>query len=300
MSGKINLFGKTMNVYKAALHMHSTVSDGQFDPLTVMRMYEEAGYDVYAFTDHRKTNPVSSYRSEMTLISGMEIHPAGPRGIPWHIVALNVPESFENPSNLPAQDAVDRVVAAGGLCIVAHPYWCGFTSAEVMTLKSVSAMEVYNSECRYIGRGYNMQLWDEVLDAGSLLPPVAVDDLHGAESFSLGWTMIAAKDCSVSSLMNALREGSMYASQGPEIFSMTLENKIFRAEFSPCTEAIVMSNRSRGFCGMVEPRSSERKKECNAVEFDLSKVAPENYLRLQIMDRDRRYAWSAPFRVSGK
>ena len=300
MSGKIHFFGETLNVYKAALHMHSTVSDGALEPLAVMRMYEEAGYDVYAFTDHRRINPVSSYRSGMTLISGMEIHPAGPRGGIWHIVALNVPEGFEDPGSLPIQEAIDRVVDAGGLCIVAHPYWCGFTSAEVMRLKSVSAVEVYNSECRYIGRASSVQLWDEMLEAGALLPPVAVDDLHGVESFNLGWTMIAAEDSSVSSLMDSIRKGRIYASQGPVILNLSLEGSRFRAEFSPCVEAILLTNPSREFCGTVESRALRDKTECSFVEFDLSEATPNEYFRLQLMDRNHRYAWSAPFRITGK
>ena len=279
MSGRIHLFGKDLNVYKAALHMHSTVSDGDLEPLTVMRMYEDAGYDVYAFTDHRRTNPVSSYRSRMTLISGMEIHPAGPGGALWHIVALNVPESFENPGELPVQEAIDCVVAAGGICIAAHPYWCGFSSAEVMELKSLSALEVYNSECSYIGRASSVQLWDELLGAGVLLPPVAVDDLHGEESFNLGWTMIAAEDPSVAALMDSLRKGRMYASQGPEIFHISLEGTRFHAEFSPCVEAILLTNPSRGFCGTVESRSLRTKKECQVVDFDLSAAGPDHYFR---------------------
>ena len=107
MPGRIHLFGKDLNVYKAVLHMHSTVSDGDLEPLVVMRMYEDAGYDVCAFTDHRRTYPISSYRSSMTLISDMEIHPAGPRGGIWHIVALNVQESLEDPEEFPVQEAID-------------------------------------------------------------------------------------------------------------------------------------------------------------------------------------------------
>ena len=300
MNRTIRFFGKRKNVYKAALHMHSTLSDGEFDPETLLRLYEEAGYDVFAFTDHRRTNPVSSYQSSMTLISGMEIHPMGPRGVLWHIVALNVPEDFENPCDLSAQEAIDRVIASGGLCIAAHPYWCGFTSAEVLTLKSISAVEVYNSECRYIGRACSVQLWDEMLSAGALLPAVAVDDLHRAESLFLGWTMIAAEDRSVPSLTEAIRKGSLYASQGPEIFSMSLENNIFRAEFSPCAEAVLLSNSIHRFCGGVALNARDACTECHSVEFDLSQCNPDLYFRLQLIDRNHRFAWSAPFRCAGK
>ena len=79
---KISFYGKELPVFKSSLHIHSTVSDGSFSPDEVIKLYAEAGYDVLAFTDHYKTNPVSTYDGRgMTLISGAEIHPVGPRNV---------------------------------------------------------------------------------------------------------------------------------------------------------------------------------------------------------------------------
>ena len=88
-----------LTVLKANLHTHTTNSDGTFSPSEVIGFYADAGYDVLAFTDHRTTNRVSEYDAEgMTLLSGIELHPAGPRGIPWHILAIGIPEFFLHPS----------------------------------------------------------------------------------------------------------------------------------------------------------------------------------------------------------
>ncbi|MCK4983019.1 MAG: hypothetical protein KAS17_08860 [Victivallaceae bacterium] len=58
-------------------------------------------------------------------------------------------------SILPYQEAIEAVIKAGGECIVAHPYWNGFTSAEIMQVKNLIALEVYNTDTRYIGKGYS-------------------------------------------------------------------------------------------------------------------------------------------------
>ena len=80
-----------LNVYKANLHTHSSVSDGKFTPQEMIDKYSAAGYDVLSLTDHGKHNDLSSCDHRgMTLIPGMELHPAGPRGIRWHILALNI------------------------------------------------------------------------------------------------------------------------------------------------------------------------------------------------------------------
>ena len=145
-----------LTVLKANLHTHTTNSDGTFSPSEVIGFYADAGYDVLAFTDHRTTNHVSEYDAEgMTLLSGIELHPAGPRGIPWHILAIGIPENFSCTHPESGQQAVDAVRQAGGVAFAAHPYWCGFTAAEVMTLNGIAGIEVYNTSTRYIGKEYN-------------------------------------------------------------------------------------------------------------------------------------------------
>lgn len=183
-----------LTVLKANLHTHTTNSDGTFSPSEVIGFYADAGYDVLAFTDHRTTNHVSEYDAEgMTLLSGIELHPAGPRGIPWHILAIGIPENFSCTHPESGQQAVDAVRQAGGVAFAAHPYWCGFTAAEVMTLNGIAGIEVYNTSTRYIGKEYNMTIWDETLDAGRNYTALAVDDVHGKPDLFRGWTMICAK-----------------------------------------------------------------------------------------------------------
>ena len=99
-----------LTVLKANLHTHTTNSDGTFSPSEVIGFYADAGYDVLACTDHRTTNLVSEYDAEgMTLLSGIELHPAGPRGIPWHILAIGIPENFSCTHPESGQQAVDAV-----------------------------------------------------------------------------------------------------------------------------------------------------------------------------------------------
>ena len=42
------------NFYKAAMHTHSTVSDGRCTPAEVKEIYKSMGYSVVAFTDHSR------------------------------------------------------------------------------------------------------------------------------------------------------------------------------------------------------------------------------------------------------
>ena len=293
----MDVYGRRLHSYKANLHTHSTLSDGEFPPQEVIRLYREHGYSVLAFTDHRKTNPVSGYDgSGLTLLSGIELHPNGPRGIRWHLLALGVPESFPGEFES-GQQAVDAVNAAGGIVFAAHPYWCGFTSAEVMTLSGVCGTEVYNTSTRYIGKAYNMQLWDEILDAGKRCTALAVDDMHRTSDLFRGWTMICAENNTPQALLTALKAGDFYASQGPEFHRLSYQDGIFEAEFTPCTEAILLTAQSRGYCGRVPDSSGA---ETTALRVDLRDRPPQRYLRCQLRDRNGNYAWSMPLYFMNK
>ena len=46
------LISPAKKYYKAALHPHSTVSDGKLTPLESKALYKERGYSILALTDH--------------------------------------------------------------------------------------------------------------------------------------------------------------------------------------------------------------------------------------------------------
>ncbi len=287
----IDFYGQKLPVWKANLHTHTTNSDSKFTPEETINLYRNAGYNVLALTDHRRTNAVSELDGRgMLLLSGIEMHPPGPRGILWHLLAVGVPEDFGYDEQEAPQVMLDRAIAAGAICFAAHPYWCGLTATEVMSLKGFAGLEVYNASTRRIGKALNMQIWDEILDSGALYNAIAVDDIHHAEHFQKGWTMIAAGECTANAIMKALHEGRYYASTGPEITRLAIENGIFKAEFSTCIEAILMTNKSNG-CGRIEGEFTE-------LEADISRWPKGSYIRLQIKDKNGNYAWSNPLIIS--
>ena len=62
--------------YKANMHSHSTLSDGSLTPEEIKAAYQEKGYQIFAFSDHRKLIPHPELKDENFLPS--IIIPAGP------------------------------------------------------------------------------------------------------------------------------------------------------------------------------------------------------------------------------
>ena len=291
----MNYYGEERIPLKANLHTHTTKSDGALEPQDVINRYAAKDYTVLALTDHRQVHPIAPYDPKgMILIQGAELHPLNPaRGNNWHLVALDLPEDFQcvNPAvtGETAQQVIDLVAAAGGITAVAHPYWCGYGSEMVKTVKGAFAVEIYNTECRGINREYSLQTWDELLHDGYRIPGIAVDDVHGAHNLFGGWTVICAKERTRESVMEALRNGDFYASQGPEFTSITLEGDILRAEFTECEyAAFIRTNTGRRHWG-------EPGKPLTSMELDVSDLRGKNwYIRCCIRDAQGHYAWSNP------
>ena len=310
----IDFYGRKLNTYRANLHTHSTTSDGKFTPNEVAALYAKEGYDVLCMTDHHRTNRIADIDPHgMLIISGVELHPAGGRIRRSHLLCVNVPETFntlvaavrEEGENR-MQEVIDAVNAAGGLCYFAHPYWCGFRAEEIAALHGLAGIEVYNTSTRYIGREYNMQLWDELCDMGLRLPALAVDDVHRPRDLFGGWTEICCEERTRECVVDALRNGNYYSTQGPRFKRLSFVDGVFEAEFTPVVSAIGLSNQCRGFCAGVPNFTGDGSApEITSCRFDTREINSSkktyincDYLRCQIVDAEGRHAWSNPIAIA--
>lgn len=289
---KINFYGRELPVFKSALHTHSTLSDGDFSPDEVIRLYKEAGFDVLAFTDHRKANPVSTYDGlGMTLLSGIELHPTGPRGALWHLLGLGVPEDFPG-KYATGQDAVDAVKKAGGLIYCAHPAGI-FTSGEILALKGIDGLEVSNTNGRFTGLESSEICWNELIAQDFLCPALAVDDTHTACDLFQNWTVIAAEDKSPEALLKALAKGDFYATQGPEFKRLSWHDGCFEAEFTEVVEAFLYGYPGMEIIGTPGFPTPETSPCLTSLKFSPG-PGFRGKIRCRIRDKYNRCAWSMP------
>jgi len=261
----INPFESNGRWFKANLHTHSTTSDGEATPQQRIEQSREHNYDVLALTDHRATNGGNCY----------------------HLVALNVPFGFEPEETDDANAYVRQIKDIGGDVLIAHPYWCGHNINHLMPLTGCIGLEVYNATCTRIGKGYSSVVWDDLLDAGNILPAVAVDDVHGGRDIFMGWTMIKAETLTLDAIMAALRTGCYYASSGPVIEDFRVQGDTVVVKCSPVVEIHFMSKRSQGRSFYTEPGATLTDAE--------REVSPElGYVRAEVLDAQGRRAWTNP------
>lgn len=283
-----NPFDAPGNWYKANFHTHTTASDGEFGLVERAREYRERGYAVLAITDHNYTTDVAGLSdSDFLVLGGLETHPDCPGCEPYHFVCLNVPHGFDCSEGGDPNERLRMVREAGGEVILAHPYWCGHNINHLLAIDGVVALEVYNSTCTKIGKGLSSVHWDDLLDAGSILPAVAVDDVHRGRDKFMGWTMLKAESLSTEQVMAALRTGCYYSSCGPVIEDFRVVDGQAMVRCSPAAEVHFIAQRANGcsfFADGGEPITSLEKQVGSGWK----------YVRVEIVDRRGNRAWTNP------
>ncbi len=280
-----DLFGKQR--YKVNLHMHTSLSDGALSPADAAKKYLAHGYDAIALTDHW----IFGHGGEMagmTILSGAEYNVGGSDGADgvFHIVGVGMTHEPMASKNLSAQELIDRIRAAGGLAILAHPAWSLNTPEQILPLLHVDATEIYNSVSDYCHsrRPDSSLIVDMLASRGRYYPLLAADDTHYYEAGEAcaSWIMVQAEENSSRALIHAIRKGDFYATQGPEVHLFP-EGDGYTVRCSPVSEIVFFSNL------VWAPRVFEGREICEAHYVPCDN---ERYLRVQVKDAEGRCAWT--------
>ena len=277
------------------LHMHTRRSDGRVSYEDAIARYEAAGYDFVAVTDHWVCSEKGTTAGGMLLLSGCEYNVGDTvqEGV-YHIVGVgmeNEPALTRGEPGLTPQRMIDAIRAAGGLAILAHPAWSLNSAEAVAKLTGLCGTEIYNTTSAVPPnmRPYSGLFVDQLASLGVLLPCMAADDAHRYErDATVSSIMVHARERSHEAIMEALRAGDFYATQGPSV-ALTVENGEAVVTCSPAVQVEFYSdavwNESRVAQG--EGITTAR---CKLMPF-------ETFVRAEVVDSEGRRAYSSPVRV---
>ncbi|MFP6589763.1 MAG: CehA/McbA family metallohydrolase, partial [Candidatus Latescibacterota bacterium] len=282
---------------KGNLHCHTTNSDGRVAPQERLDQYVAQGYDFLSLTDHRKITRVDSVDvpDDFVLIQGAELHPANPfGGQVHHFVCLNIHEDMAC-GTMPPQHVIDNVNKQGGQVWLAHPHWSSINIIrDTLPLKGFTGIEVFNSTCRFMGRGEGSVHWDDWMSLEDrVYPCLANDDTHGAPEDSRdtyeSWTMARVKERTTEAVLEALATGASYGSTGPEIHSIEVTRD------GDATQMHVKCSEARRIHAVTDTNGTEYRESgelFTEADFALRKGA--KWVRLEISGPQGDKAWSNP------
>lgn len=287
--------------WRGNLHMHSTQSDGAHSVAEACAAYAREGYDFVAMTDHflpEYGHPVTDTRICQTpafiTLAGAELHQGRlGNGELWHIVAVGLPWDFAPATESEtAEQICTRAAQAGAFLAFAHPGWFALTPEDVRSLPMVHAVEVYNHGTQ-VGqmRGDGWYLADIALNEGRRLSAIATDDMHRLGlGFGGGWTMVKVAELTPEAILASLHAGQFYASQGPMIHDIRVEEGGLIIDCSPVVTAVLVGSRARRAGAVIDAMSSR-------VVLSLAGIE-DGYFRVILRDRHGRHAWTNPVWLS--
>ena len=288
----MNLFDAGKRFYKGNLHMHTTISDGVLTPEEACAIYRANGYDFVAITDHRSIGRQRDIGG-LLVLSGGEYDFSFPTQ-QLHLLAI-MPDGALAGTEISREDPnafIQHILRHRGLVILAHPAWSLNTIEFMKSLGPLAAVEVFNSvsDAPWNGaRADSSHVLDLLYTNGRILPQVAADDSHwyiGEQCRS--YTMVQADSLTPGAIVEALKSGRFYASQGPEFRSVeVLEDRII-VETSPVEQILFNSNLAyvKGRC--------RREHDMIRSEYVFQRSAGERYVRCEITDAQGRRAWLSP------
>jgi hypothetical protein len=274
--------------FRGNLHCHSNRSDGTVSPEEVARAYREAGYDFILLSDHfeaeygwRITDTRDLRTPDFTTLLGAELSTGAwdERSTYW-TTAAGLPLDFE-----PGDDVRDAFVT------LLHP---GLNNLplEVVDGAAIDAVEIYNHSTgtSHPDRAEGAYMADGLLEQGHRLLLTAADDAHfhhDGDRFG-AWVEVDAEELDPDALLEALKAGRYYSTQGPRIERLELSGDQLHVATSEVAW-IAIGGGGDHWLDATEQRGSP----ITEATFDVSAFRG-SYCRVTAVDGSRRRAWGNP------
>lgn len=196
------------------------------------------------------------------------------------------------------QRFIDLARENGYLVSYNHPCWSMENPADILNYEGCFSMELMNTGSMTInGYEHNMALYDMMLRRGKFIYCHAADDNHNKKplndylSDSFGaWTMILAEELTYPAIISALEEGRFYASSGPDITALSIDENKVHMEFSPAVRAVMHMSPKRALSAYNSDGS-----EITSADFIIPDYAP--YVYFSVFAKDGTKAHVRAFKL---
>lgn len=172
-----------------------------------------------------------------------------------------------------------------------HPTWSQENYEQYSKYENMHAMEIYNNDCQILGyQSYVPGVYEDMLRLGKRIFVTSTDDNHNKfpqghpkfDSFG-GFTMIKAENLNYETVTDALFAGNFYASQGPEIYDLYIEDGKIHVK---CSDAdMILLNTVHRSAQSVYANPGE---SLNEASFAFEEN--DGYLRITIRDSKGKFA----------
>jgi hypothetical protein len=287
---------------KAALHAHSTVSDGTLAPEQVISEYKKRGYSVVAVSDHNRVFSCSKLSNDSDLLC-IEAEEWGAKR---HMLLLNL-----HAPPLPADslnETAERAASLGAFVIPAHPGFStiAWSEEEINSTPNITALEIFNAQ----HDSRPLYYWDLLLSAGKRIYGIADDDMHKINSIDSAHVEICMKNLSGEEFSSAFASGLFYSTTGvlmKEKFSAECGSSVYQMGSTancsnPILKAVISASKKGSYLANVSIISNGipvfSTGRCRSPCTILYNASESGYYRLEAADSLGKRLWSNPIWIN--
>lgn len=321
------LLDANKSFFKAQLHCHSKNSDGRLTVEKQKELFMRNGYSVVAFTDHEHLIDNSHLDDESFLtITACEVavkefpNESTMKNHKMRVAHLNFYALDQHNTVTPCYNSVydhfindaikDKIrfdgeyqrsyspeginkmikdaKKQGFLVSYNHPDWSLENACDYLKYQNLDFVEIYNHSCTVQGgEGYQIKVFDDMLRSGKKIYATMCDDSHSEKDMFGGWVMINTEKLEYNSIMNALKNGNFYSSQGPEIYSIVLEDNV----------VTVKTSKAKRISFSTKGRRSQAKSGENITCASFKLKETDGYFRITVIDKFNNRAHSQSYEV---
>ncbi len=310
--------------FKANLHTHSTLSDGEKTPEQIKADYMAHGYSIVAFTDHDlfiTHNDMSD--KNFVALNGFELeYDKNNIEVPTcHICCIAKDQDkvdiasdvalYKTPRKKKqySVDFINKEISIakeeGFFVTYNHPSWSMERYPEYSQYKGIDAMEIANYNA--LSDGYsedNGRVYEDFISLGHRIFCIATDDNHNRhaedsiynDSYG-GYVQFALEDLSYTDVISALKSGNFYScacvNPGnmicPKIVNLWFENRTVHVEAEGASSIVLIKDR-RPYSIMI----NEDGLDFMQCDFDILDC---NWFRIVVSSRNGNKAYSNAYFV---
>ena len=309
---RVDLLPRDGQFYKANMHSHSTLSDGIYTVEELKDLYKAKGYSVFAYTEHSKYHDLRhlddadfitlpSYEAHLernyattpfpAIQKGKEVIGSQAEAIHLNMFAIDPDKTTkeidrDDIMNVFSAESINELIRrgneAGFIVSFNHPHWSLNTASLYNNLEGLSCIEIINGAAnRSSALDYTPHVMREMAWHGKRLIAIAGDDNHRPQHLFQAWTMLKMPELSHKAAIEALQKGNCYATSGPEIKELYVEDGVVHIKTSEA-QGIFMATAGRRKASAVIPYDSDEPITEAALPLD------ENDIFFHIIVKDMR------------
>jgi hypothetical protein len=235
--------------------------------------------------------------------------------LPLHVNALCGRGSIKGTLDFGRADVglalvLQQIRSLGGVPLVNHPnYHYAITAGDLETgARGRYLLEIWSGHPDVSPEGDALHpsaetIWDDVLAEGAEAFPAAVDDAHGLpvdppRSDALpgrGWVETFGDETTTHAICAALRDGRLYASNGPVITRIAVQDQTFTVAIADQAARVTFLDERGSTLAVLPAVDAAARDGAREVTYRLS--GGESLVRARVSDPAGRHAWTAGYRV---